>query len=699
MASQQGEPTEPTEIAEAIDFDGTNDYLSRNSDLAGNVDSKTFTFSCWVYGSTLQDRIYQAANDLTNQVLIYRASTGKLKLQGTTSVGTIVLNIDSTTIIPLNTWSNIIISIDMDTQANCKLYINDKVDTIVFNTFIVGSTPKFTQGAHFLGTQNNFTTYLKGRLSNLFLDYTYRNLSIEANRRLFITADRKPALNQQALNPILYLPLNDPTQPGLNLGTGGDFSLVGTVARSGRGPNQYNATMCDLASESSQALIRGLTINSTDFTLAFNLRHRTTGENQSIVAVYVNSNDTINVRRGSASGNLVMRYYKSGSGGTVWTKTLPGTSVVDRNYQITISNSATSFHVSVNGVVTTSAGISNAFAIAGGFFKICGDHNVSTVSAVVGNVFFHTTHIDLSVPDNLAKFVTGTGIDAKPVDLGVNGELPFGVAPLIYLPMYANNVGKNYGTGGDFTVNSGPFEGARGANEFWGNKADFDGSTGYLNRTANLTGVASGKLFSASFYIAPDIDLISQFIIDCKTNVDGWRFYINKTPIGQIQIQGRNSSGTTVLEAYTTTTAITPSAPGYVQMCVDLANTANRFIYINGVAQSVTWTTFSNLAIDFSGVQKLRLGANAQTTPASYLEGKLSEFYFTTDYIDFSQEANRLKFRDAFGNPVDLTPQIEAGDIPNPAIYMRFDPANFGKNSGTGGDFIANGTILDGGQL
>ena len=38
--------------AEAVSFDRTNDYLSRSSDLTGNADSKTFTFSCWFYKST-----------------------------------------------------------------------------------------------------------------------------------------------------------------------------------------------------------------------------------------------------------------------------------------------------------------------------------------------------------------------------------------------------------------------------------------------------------------------------------------------------------------------------------------------------------------------------------------------------------------------------------------------------------------------
>ncbi len=34
---------------EAVSFDGVTDYMSRSSDFVGNTDSKTFTFSCWVY--------------------------------------------------------------------------------------------------------------------------------------------------------------------------------------------------------------------------------------------------------------------------------------------------------------------------------------------------------------------------------------------------------------------------------------------------------------------------------------------------------------------------------------------------------------------------------------------------------------------------------------------------------------------------
>ena len=51
LAVSSGDIAGGTSVAapEGVDFDGVNDYLSRSSDLVGNVNSKTFTFSCWFY--------------------------------------------------------------------------------------------------------------------------------------------------------------------------------------------------------------------------------------------------------------------------------------------------------------------------------------------------------------------------------------------------------------------------------------------------------------------------------------------------------------------------------------------------------------------------------------------------------------------------------------------------------------------------
>ena len=521
----------------------------------------------------------------------------------------------------------------------------------------------------------------------------------------------KPAPNQQALNPIIYLKMDDPTQAGKNLGTGGDFTLNGVVARSGRGPSQFNAVYSDL-NGSSQYLSRTTAptgiADGGIFTFHGVVSADVATAGLDIISFYQStSNERFRVYFSEIGGFARLNIAGRNSAGTAVLLASETTfsRVIGRNYVIDISidlSDTGKRHVYVNGESVTmtwgayTSGDIN-FAITTTPLYYIGRRGAGTYfDGRLGNVFFDTRYIDLSVPANLAKFVQGTGIDAKPANLGANGEKPFGTPPLIYLPMYGNNAGKNYGTGGDFTVNSGPFTGARGPNEFWGNKADFDGSTGYLYRTSALAGVSDGKTFSCSFYINSNNGLAARVfgIYPTAGSVATIRFQPTNT--GTMTIFATNAAGSTILNAETTASPITSGAPVFVQISIDLTNTSKRFVYFNGVSTAVTWTTYINDNIDFTAddvfIGRSNLGATS-------LNGKLSEFYFTTDYIDFSQEANRLKFRDAFGNPVNLRPQIAAGTLPNPAIYMRFDPSNFGKNSGTGGDFVVNGTITDGGQL
>ena len=381
-----------------------------------------------------------------------------------------------------------------------------------------------------------------------------------------------------------------------------------------------------------------------------------------------------------------------------------GTIYVGRNYSVVFSfdlDDVNKRHAYLNGVSaatfnTYSASDVNLSISSVPAYRI-GASVYSTASFIdghLGNVFFDTRYIDLSQPANLAKFVTGTGIDAKPADLGANGEKPFGTPPLIYLPMYGNNAGKNYGTGGDFMVNSGPFPGARGPNEFWGNKADFDGTTGYLSRTSALTGVSDGKTFSCVFWARPDTTagLPNVIWFGNASNTLVNRILIDAS--GNLNIVFRNASLTGVLGITTNDPQINSTKDFCVMLSVDLTNISKRHLYINDVLRGA-YGTYENDNM-FLSAPNVQFGA---ANASAFLDGKLSEFYFATEYIDFSQEANRLKCRDAFGNPVDLAPQIAAGTLPNPAIYMRFDPANFGKNSGTGGDFTVSGTITDGGQL
>lgn len=267
--------------------------------------------------------------------------------------------------------------------------------------------------------------------------------------------------------------------------------------------------------------------------------------------------------------------------------------------------------------------------------------------------------------------------------------------------MYGNNAGKNYGTGGDFTVNSGPFLGARGPNEFWGNWAKFDENS-FLHKGSGINGgLADSKTFSLVFQLE-EIGLSSTAGLFFMERVNASGYYllsINHVPhqspyafhiVGYHPTQGQ-------IMYFTANLAGLTYAPYTCMLCVDTSDSTKCKLYVNNILLSWSSVTLQNYAFPFSSNSASYI---SKTNDAGgKLVGKLSELYFTTEYIDFSQEANRLKFRDAFGNPVDLGSDGSKPTSTAPAIYMRFDPANFGKNSGTGGDFTINGTILDGGQL
>jgi len=695
--------------AEAVDFDGTNDYLSRSTDLTGNTDNKTFTFSAWVWSSstsTSATTIYSAYDPSSVFTRFEIGLNGnQVRVLGYNTSNSLVLQASGTLlgISKANTFYHVLFSMDMANTSNRYIYVNDVsvLDSVAaYENLNIG----FATSTHYVGALAGTPT-LGARFSNVYFDKTYRDLSVTANRRLFITADLKPAAGQAALNPILYLPMSNPTTVGTNAGTGGNFTLTGTIARSGRGPNQYNAPYSDLdgsADYLSKAAVTGLS-DSQVFTMNFAFNNDAIGTTQYIFLGRLSPYTKFLVS--VDSGLLTVTALNSSVAVVLsFSSRLPyaSTLTTNRNYVVSISidlSSTSNRHVYINGESATTTWTTytvggtinftglNVFAVGSNYAG-----GGTFFNGRLGALWFNTSYIDLSVASNLAKFVSGTGIDAKPVDLGATGELPTGTAPLIYLPMYANRAGKNYGTGGDFTVNSGPYTGARGPNEFWGNKASgFNGSSNiYLTKATALSGVPSSG---------------STLSIVCWFNLTNYTS--NRT------IFGTNSAGTMTLQVTSGGNLFMwLDSSGYVQfsqvvptgswVCLMFSKTGSTYtVYVNDTVHtvdvansfnrgnSVTYTnTPVNIATRYDG---------SSTGEKWY--GSLSEFYFTTEYIDFSQEANRLKFRDCFGNPTDLPSAITAASVPNPAIYMRFSPTSFGTNSGTGGNFTVTGTITDGGQL
>jgi hypothetical protein len=205
-------------------FNGTA-YLSRSSDLSGNSDGKTFTFSAWVYADTLTGGFYIYRSGTGSQFWVIVNDDGKVTIRGFDNIdNSSRLNVD----LPANTvvarqWTNILISFDLTSTSTRYVYVNDVAVTPTYSAY-QNYNIDFTNSSHFIAAGSASSGKLTGYVTNIFLDYTYRDLSVTANRRYFIDANRcsTPSSTLSALNPILYLPLT--TSTTLNAGSGGNFT-------------------------------------------------------------------------------------------------------------------------------------------------------------------------------------------------------------------------------------------------------------------------------------------------------------------------------------------------------------------------------------------------------------------------------------------------------------------------------------------
>jgi hypothetical protein len=227
----------------SVEFDGVADYVSKNSGLTGQSDSHTFTLSIWVFNqvSSGYARIFGIKNSSGSNNILYLMidSNNYLNVMTLTDGVSQIQGIDAGNsppgyTVPRNTWSNILISANLATST-WHLSINDSytsvtpykpsgyTDAIAFSTSS-GST---------VGTL--YGSYFKGRITQLYLDNTFRDLSQTSVRRTFINSDGTPATGLASLNPVLYLPLDDTNSVGTNLGTGGAYSVSGSPTQLSEG--------------------------------------------------------------------------------------------------------------------------------------------------------------------------------------------------------------------------------------------------------------------------------------------------------------------------------------------------------------------------------------------------------------------------------------------------------------------------------
>lgn len=218
----------------------------------------------------------------------------------------------------------------------------------------------------------------------------------------------------------------------------------------------------------------------------------------------------------------------------------------------------------------------------------------------------------------------------------------------------------------------------------------FDGTNDYLTRGAGLTGAADGKLFTLSFWFwFRGSDATTQRLFDM--NSGGTRVTLQKNAANKFSITARNAVAADLIGSGQSTTTYTSamSAWSWFGLSVDLGNNAMHW-YVDGSSVKSGGTTLTNDNLDFT-VSNVAVGASIAAAEKSFVD--MAEFYFTTEYIDFSVQANREMFRSSAGKPVSLGANGSTPTGTQPLIYLANPLATWKTNLGSGGGFTENGAL------
>lgn len=239
---------------------------------------------------------------------------------------------------------------------------------------------------------------------------------------------------------------------------------------------------------------------------------------------------------------------------------------------------------------------------------------------------------------------------------------------------------------------------ARG--DYFANAVEFTGSN-WMTRGTSLDAIVDGKvgLFSAWLKLDAAKDGASNYI--CATETNTPRFAILRNASNKLQVIGRNTAGTTILQLDSLSSWT--SASGYFHMAAnwDLAAGIGKLL-INGVDDLNTGTDVTtNANIDYTRGD-FAIGALLDGTGG--FDGAMADFYLHLNPFrnyGFDTPANLQWFRPVTGKPgfigdygkSQASPDTAVTDA-EPAIWLSGPTYNWHKNRGKSGAFTMSGGAL-----
>lgn len=238
----------------AVVFDGTNDFTTRGADLTGAADGFEGILSCWVKFNGGDGALQYFSNPAATggnsveftrtagnkpQVRLFKPGTAQnLYFSGT---GNIVV---------ASGWTHILASWDTNGSGSAKIsqmYVDD-VDVVSEDaTGGAASVTDYTLGDWAIGAETDGGGKLNADMAEYYFNQaTDLDLSVEANRRKFITAAGKPedlgadGSLPTGSAPIIYHTVragDAASDFAANQGSGGNFSITGALTLAPTSPS------------------------------------------------------------------------------------------------------------------------------------------------------------------------------------------------------------------------------------------------------------------------------------------------------------------------------------------------------------------------------------------------------------------------------------------------------------------------------
>ena len=483
-----------TSLLNLVRFDGSNTRLQASDGQLNWSNSKQMTFSCWIsfYDDTADEGNIFATDSAAPRLEFQRQQADNLTLILRDTSGNTVYQFKSNAS-QNHRWKehgglhHILFSIDAATSKR-HVWIDDIEETLSVDTAIANAEIDYTDANFVIGASPTPDNWFEGHMGQFYLAQEYIDLSIEENRRKFISKDRQPVdLGQigekpTGSQPVIYLP-NPASSFETNLGSGGDFTPHGSLSAV---PSNSNVPMTkfdgtnDYLSTSPSNL--GIS-NGKKFTMSFWYEPSVDSVDE---LFFAQNNNTFFIGR-TTSGQLRVRY-KSNTTTVIGDVFSPANKITVAGgkthilivIDTTQTNATDRVKISFNGGAIETLTDSTS-PVLDGVIDITTDPTILIGSKIAGNdkirgnlgqFYLAEDAVDISVQANRELFVSGTGANANPVDLGSDGSKPTGSSPIVYMNNTYGSFQTNLGSGGNFSVTGELVDGGYINNRIYDNSAD-----------------------------------------------------------------------------------------------------------------------------------------------------------------------------------------------------------------------------------